>query len=1488
MKKKIVNSVVFGILFLAILPTGQMYAAEVNDGKIKDNERLEQLLKQNEKVEESVVISAHGFVVDNTDILTAQDILKRSDVKATKDNQIVNVDVNEQDLNTVNSIDSVGGYTSVHLTVQDTNIDYEIFVVKKGSSVGANEKGAIVVDSNLFDTNDFIEYRDNNQLEEKTLELLKPKFIDYANNKIETNGFSITNDNDQSTISKNGVSVTVNVVDMPSIDPRCPVRDDGSLYNMLQREIKLSDPQATGISNANAYLAQTKSSATVMHVSDQDQLQAIFNDRNTPNNTVIYVDNDFTISKQIEIKSMNNQKTFTFTGNNPTVNVVKTTGRATFNLYAEGVVLNFDNITISGTLPAGAAKNGGYKNQEPLNYGFIRLAYHSNAINTFDNFTFKNYQAVRTNAANAAFVYGDAGTCENHVNLVGGTFENNAAASALVRFYDGSANLIRLYNPTIQNNISLCDALIAIDRGSNRNYIALLGGKIVDNYNNGSWYNVRGVTNPLNHVDKQYNYYTGTMEIHNNKVVDLESNQELYDSNLAQMWEPNENMNNAAPKRALNNLTPDSKLSVGVARGYAGQAGDLDTVYAKRVDNTNSMYAKYAGVPLAQLTYSNAQYASQYQYDGIAQGLSNDWEKGYSGNGTITDNGGYKVVEKRVDQGSFAVLTKAYSDVNLVVMNGSNQLSANTYTIPNIEDAKLPFTTPEGYNVKRIYVKSNTGSGLGHDGSQPELQLADNKIGLNPNNSEKTPTSMEVVVEVEPIRQAYTVVFDKNAQPNTSAISGTMENQVIDIDQNVQLSTNAFAREGYDFKGWNTKADGSGTSYTNQQVVNNLVTKGETVTLYAQWQTYNYTVKFDGNGATNGSMNDQVFSFDQEATALASNTFSRDYYTFAGWSTSKDGAVVYQNEQHISNLTNVKDGIVNLYAIWTKDPMIYTISATDFELKRSQLAGFDAKQAIALAKATATADGQVYNNIIVDEEQLSTIKNNNMFANTLPLKFSVKDDTSKNITINVNLTDDRVINANNVSVLISKLPTLTNEEMFKLANVSVDQDTDNNQLMVSGLDNAIAANKPGVYPVTFTIANSNVSKQIKLTVIDEKYEIKANNISINYSQLPTITQQDIIKASGAQLLMNGVVLPTPVAVTDSSLIALQNITTFEATKTVDLEVPGKANASITVNVTDDRKISAQNVKCDIDDIKTLSQEQLLTLSKATVDPQMVTNNLTIVNMADINKVTITGDYQVIIALANNPSNKITVNLTVYDDNYQLDATSFVVNTNDASQLEDTKVINLAKANIVNNYYNDNIVVDQQQLATIKGAKIGVYPLTFSLTKDKSMIKEVNVTVTDENSCTITDNVLICGNNSSVNQSELSNFDEQQFKELAQPQAYDMLTRDQLQVNVNQDNIASVKAMQLDSVEISASTNNPLRAIAAERSAKRNVAINIINDIKPNVVPQGKPQQPTQQSMPKPTPTSVATATISIAGGLVVVITIALMLLKSKQKQSTIN
>ena len=44
------------------------------------------------------------------------------------------------------------------------------------------------------------------------------------------------------------------------------------------------------------------------------------------------------------------------------------------------------------------------------------------------------------------------------------------------------------------------------------------------------------------------------------------------------------------------------------------------------------------------------------------------------------------------------------------------------------------------------------------------------------------------------------------------------------------LTKNTFKREGYKFAGWNTKADGSGVAYTDQNEIPKVP-----VTLYAQW-----------------------------------------------------------------------------------------------------------------------------------------------------------------------------------------------------------------------------------------------------------------------------------------------------------------------------------------------------------------------------------------------------------------------------------------------------------------------------------------------------------------------------------------------------------------------------------------------------------------------------------------------------------------------------
>lgn len=178
----------------------------------------------------------------------------------------------------------------------------------------------------------------------------------------------------------------------------------------------------------------------------------------------------------------------------------------------------------------------------------------------------------------------------------------------------------------------------------------------------------------------------------------------------------------------------------------------------------------------------------------------------------------------------------------------------------------------------------------------------------------------------------YTVTYNGNG-----ATSGSMADQKPVYDLQFNIRANSYKRTGYTFTGWNTKKDGSGTSYKNSESVKNLTaTNNGTVTLYAQWKANSYTVKYDGNGATSGSMTDQKSVYDQQFK-LRTNNYEKIKYTFTGWNTKKDGSgTTYQNSALIKNLTATNSGIVTLYAQWKANS--YTIrfdgnGATDGTMK---------------------------------------------------------------------------------------------------------------------------------------------------------------------------------------------------------------------------------------------------------------------------------------------------------------------------------------------------------------------------------------------------------------------------------------------------------------------------------------------------------------------------------------------------------------------------
>lgn len=84
-----------------------------------------------------------------------------------------------------------------------------------------------------------------------------------------------------------------------------------------------------------------------------------------------------------------------------------------------------------------------------------------------------------------------------------------------------------------------------------------------------------------------------------------------------------------------------------------------------------------------------------------------------------------------------------------------------------------------------------------------------------------------------PQLNTYTIVYHSNIGDGNSISEAGQR-----YGASKTLSTTPFSRVGWNFSGWNTKADGSGTAYANNASVNNLGwgdVHGETITLYAQW-----------------------------------------------------------------------------------------------------------------------------------------------------------------------------------------------------------------------------------------------------------------------------------------------------------------------------------------------------------------------------------------------------------------------------------------------------------------------------------------------------------------------------------------------------------------------------------------------------------------------------------------------------------------------------
>ena len=131
------------------------------------------------------------------------------------------------------------------------------------------------------------------------------------------------------------------------------------------------------------------------------------------------------------------------------------------------------------------------------------------------------------------------------------------------------------------------------------------------------------------------------------------------------------------------------------------------------------------------------------------------------------------------------------------------------------------------------------------------------------------------------------------------------------------VKENMFTRAGYEFTGWNTQANGSGTRYSPTSSIQ--FGDNTDVTLYAQWEAKKYKVSYNLNyidATEECATKENVLWGDDKLLPTTDPT--RTGYAFKGWYTATENGKKVEGTTKYSEIAE-NDGVeqVTLYAYWT-------------------------------------------------------------------------------------------------------------------------------------------------------------------------------------------------------------------------------------------------------------------------------------------------------------------------------------------------------------------------------------------------------------------------------------------------------------------------------------------------------------------------------------------------------------------------------------------
>ena len=245
------------------------------------------------------------------------------------------------------------------------------------------------------------------------------------------------------------------------------------------------------------------------------------------------------------------------------------------------------------------------------------------------------------------------------------------------------------------------------------------------------------------------------------------------------------------------------------------------------------------------------------------------------------------------------------------------------------------------------------------------------KIGIDTKHVENSKGIFYSSIFLKFDTNTYTVKYDSNG--GTGSMTDTVHKYYKSdkMDGVKKLRKNTFTRTGYQFQGWyltrvinketyylydnwqwykeGTQLSGTKKClYEDERRTSNATTVDkDVITAVAQWSPISYTIKYDGNGADGGVMENTTHiyhasSSESGVVQLRKNTFKKSGYSFSGWVFSKkiNGEIyyiynnwqwykdneqpsgvekyIYKDEERSCNATTIDGDTITAIAQWEK------------------------------------------------------------------------------------------------------------------------------------------------------------------------------------------------------------------------------------------------------------------------------------------------------------------------------------------------------------------------------------------------------------------------------------------------------------------------------------------------------------------------------------------------------------------------------------------